>query len=846
MVKFTLKSLLSHKARVIMTTFAVFLGVAFVSGAFVFADGMTRSFDSLFSQIYGGIDAQVRSEVAFGDATTNAAPVPESLLATVAAVPGVAAAEGSLTGAAHLIGADGEAIKPVGGAPSLGVNWTENDQLSTVDLVAGQPPANANQIALDKGTADRKDISVGDQLEVVVVTGRVPVTVSGIFKVGERSGFLGATVAAFETDAAQRYFNLPDQYNTIDVAAANGVSETELVERLSRVLPEGIEAVDNETLVEDNQEQLSSIISIFRNVLLGFAFVTLFVAAFLINNTFMIIIGQRIREFALLRALGASGGQITRLIIGESLVIATVATALGIVAGIGVSLLLFAMFNAFGAGFPKADIVLMWRTVAFAIAVGFVITLLAALLPALRARRVPPVAAMREGFVLHGGRVRWRIVAATASLVLGGALFAWAVFTTPGGGLETGALAGIGGVVAFIGVAGLSNLIARPVVRVLGKPLERFLRFPGLLATENAARNPRRTASTASALMIGLALVGGFLVLGESTKESVRKTLRTAVKADFLVSDPSFTGFTPQIAQDLDQLPELGAVSPLKFGQIQVDGGTKDVFAADPAVLPDLFDLDLQEGSIRDLGDDGILVHKDSAKSNDLAVGDRVEVTFPSAGTKTFTVRGVYGDATIAGNWLISLDAFTANFAAQNDFMVAARIADGVPAPQARQAVEAVTDRYPAVELQDKVEFNKSQTDQINQALLMINGLLVFALIVALFGIANTLALSVFERTREIGLLRAVGMTRRQTRRSVRWEGVLVAVFGAVIGIVVGVLFGVAITNAMPESFISVVKVPYIQMASLVIVAVVAGLLAALFPAWRASRMKVLDAIAYE
>ncbi|MGE0881842.1 MAG: ABC transporter permease [Acidimicrobiia bacterium] len=848
MFKFTVKSLLSHKARVAMTVFGVLLGVAFVSGAFILSDGLNKSFDKLFNDVYGGIDTQVRAKVAFGDATT-ASPVDASLLDTINKVDGVDVAEGSLGDYALLIDADGEAIKPVGG-PALGVNTTGDDKLSSARFVDGERPQGEGEIAVDAGTADRKKLKVGNRIEVITVTGRHPVEITGLFKVGSSSGLAGATVTAFDTATAQKFFNMTGKFNSIDIAAKPGVSGTELADRINKVLPPNVEAVDRKTVVDDNTKQLDSFISIIRNVILGFAFVTLFVSAFLINNTFSIIIGQRIREFALLRALGGSGRQITRMIIGESLMIGTIATLIGVPAGIAIAKLITALFNSTGGGFPNAPIVIGPRTIIAALVVGYGITLLAALAPALRARRVPPVAAMRDGFSLHGGPVKVRLTIAAIALVVGAAIFAWAVFTTPGGGLQTATAAGFGGVLAFLGIAGLSNLIARPVVHMLGKPVEKLFRFSGVLATENAARNPRRTASTASALMIGLALAGGFLVLGESTKQSIKNTLESAVKADFLINDPSsFQGFSAKLGEDLAKQPELDTVSVFQGGQgvgMQVDGDTKSITAADGETLDAVLNLGVTAGKTTDLVGDTLMIQKDVAKKLGVGVGDTIQGTFQSTGTTPLKVVALYKDASLLGNWVISLDTYAKNFTNQNDVFVAATIKDGVDIEAARAAVEKVTDQYPTVDMQDKVEFNKAAAGRVNQGLIVINGLLFLALTIAVIGIANTLALSVFERTREIGLLRAVGMTRRQTRRAIRWEAVLVAVFGAVIGIVVGTLFGVSITSAMPESFISTVQIPFGQMLFLIVIAILAGIVAALFPAWRAGRMKVLDAISYE
>ena len=616
--------------------------------------------------------------------------------------------------------------------------------------------------------------------------------------------------------------------------------------RIEEILPDGTEVVTRDVLIEENKEDVDTFISAFGNGLLGFAFVTAFVSAFLINNVFAISIGQRLRELALLRAVGANGRQVRRMIYVEALVTSVVATILGIVAGIFVARGIVSIFNAAGAGFPDVTTVLKPRTVVMAFLVGVGITMASVIIPAVRAARVPPVAAMRPelGFEALSAK---RLVVGSIVSVVGAVAFVVGLFVRPGGTVGLLTLAGVGALLMFLGVASVSSTVARPATKVIGWPIAKAFKTPGVLARENAGRSPRRTSATAAALMIGVALVSAASVFAASLRHTFSDILERAVQADYIVTDESFQGLPPAVAETLAQVPELSAVTPIRTAQMLVNGDRKDVGAADPAALGQLVDIDMAEGSIEDLSTGGILVHKDPAKDLDLEVGDTVDVTFQNGTEDQLRVDGIYNDASLVGNWLISLDTLEqATNQPPRDLFVVAKLADGVTPEQGDAAVDAAMEQFPQAKVQSNAEFREDQEGQIDQLLIVISVLLGFSILIAVLGISITLALGVFERTREIGLMRAVGMNKRQTRRSVRWEAIIVAFFGALVGIVLGTLIGIALSLAVPDTVVNQIVISTWTIVIILIGAVIAGFLAALYPSYKASNMNVLEAISTE
>lgn len=842
MLRLTLKGLMAHKIRFILTSFAVVIGVGFVVGTIVLTDSVRSQFNQLFVDINKGIDLQVRGVNQFDQgAFGQTPPIPDSILPAVAEVPGVKAAGGNAGGIkALVIGTDGKPVEPVGGPP-LSVTWTPDSPNSSIIVLEGGSPSSNQEVGLDVDTAEKAGKSVGDPVTIITPLGPIDYTVSGIFKFGESNSLSGATLAAFTLPEAQRINNLEGKLQSIDVSVDDGSSIEEVQQSITDILPAGAEVVSASTVVSDSQSGLSPIIDTFGNVLLGFAGVTLFVSAFLISNTFTIVVGQRVKELALLRAIGASPWQIAGSVLGEALIVGILASILGFGIGILIALALNAILTSVGFGSGGTSLVISPSAFVAAFLVGIVVTMLSAISPAWKSTTVPPIAAMRDGFTFKGLSMHTRLIGGITMVALGGAAIGWALFGNPDTlpllmGMIGGAL------LVFLGVALLSPAVAAPVAHLLGV-LYRPFKTSGHLAEENAARNPRRTASTASALMIGLALVTTVLVVGTSLKETFRSTINRTITADWYVVPKSFVGFDPAVTTALQDLPELAAVAAVRQGQVQVDGSTKQVSAVDFGELTQVFDLGLSSGTV-DSETRGVILNKDPAADLGLQVGSPVTMVFNDTGPQTLTVVGIADESSFLGNWIVDMRTFSANTTVQLDQTVAATTADGVSEADARAAIEPVLEPYPDVRLQDRAAFTEAQLGQIDSLLNVVNVFLLLAIIIAVIGITNTLALSVFERTRELGLLRAVGMTRHQLRRMVRLEAVIVAVFGALLGVAVGLLFGFAVSTALPDNFVEGITVPIGTLVFLVVVAAVVGVLAAIFPARRASRLDILDAIA--
>lgn len=890
----TVRNVLSNKARFLLTSFAVLIGVAFVSGSFMLTDSLKNVFKDLFGEINQNIDVQVRTKVAFGNKFSGN-PVPVSLLDVVRKVPGVGVAEGSVQqSTVTIVGKDGKAKLPSGG-PTIGVSWSSS-KLSSLHLKTGRQPTGAGEAALDTRAASKAGYRTGDTMTLLLPEGKVPYTLVGTFDFGKSNSLAGAYLVAFDPVVAANVLGTGGGFNTIDVHAADGVDKAKLLTDVRAALPTGYEAIDNETLVKQSTDQVNGFLDSFGTALLVFAFISLFVSAFIINNTFAILMSQRIRELAMLRAVGATGRQITMMVIGEALMVGLVASVLGMAGGALVATGLRALFSA-AVGTLPGGLVLTARTVIFALVVGFGVTLVSALAPARRAATVPPVAAMSGSHSFMIGNATRRLVLAAVAAAGGLALLVWGLFGRPGGTKGVLSLSGAGALLLFLGVAGLSRLIARPVVLAIGRVLApvarlggrlsrlpvighlgellsfvgraikrpftrkahreplRYRRLPAdgsgmapKLARENAARTPRRTSATASALMIGLALVSAIAVLGASLKSTFRSQLKSSVTADLFITDRSFTGFSSAVTDKIRTVPGIESASGFRAGEVQVNGSTKQLGAVDAQSFGDLVDLKVKQGKLTDMGLNEVFVHKDPAKDLKLHVGSQLDVRFPSTGVKKLTVAGIYDDASVAGNWLVDLSTYKENFTGQpNDFFAGAKLAKGADLETVKSAVaDLLSAEAPSLKVQDRQEFRKSQEQQLNGLLAVINGLLGLAVFIAVIGIANTLALSVYERTRELGLLRAVGMTTLQMRRMVRWEAAIVSVFGALLGIAVGVVLGLLVSVALPSTAVSKIVLPFVQLLLYVGAALLAGVWAARKPAKRAARMNVLDAIAHE
>ena len=845
MLRTTLKSLLARKRRLVTTSLAVLLGVAFMSGTFVLTDTIGRTFDELFADVNAGVDAVVRGEAAF-DAQfgSQRARVDESLVDTVAAVDGVAAATGDIVGYTRLIGPEGEVVgDPSAGPPTFGGNWYDVESLNPFTIVAGAAPSADDEVVIDKASADTTGYEVGDTAAVLTPAGRRDVTVVGIARFGDLDSAAGSSFVGFTTAAAQELIAEPDRFDTVVVAAEEGVGEEQLVERIRTVVPADTEVLTGSEITEENQSDIRAGLNFFNTFLLVFAVIALFVGSFIIYNTFSIVVAQRSREMALLRAVGASRRQVLASVLIEAVVVGLIASIVGLVAGIGVAAGLKAILAGFGIDIPSGGIVLLPRTIVVALVVGLVVSVLSALLPARRASKVAPVAAMRDVALDRSGSSKLRLGAGVAVTLLGMAAM--------GAGLlgDAGVAAvGVGVMITFVGVAVLGPVLAGPITKVVGAPLPRLKGMAGTLARENALRNPKRTAATASALMIGVGLVAFITIFASSTKASIDQVLSETFTGDIVVDSGSFGfgGFPPDVAADIDALPEVAAASGISFTTAQVGGSLSTIFSADPDAIGAIVDVGVVEGSLSDLDAGGIAVLQEQAEEDGVEVGDTIPVTFAETGVQPLEIRAIYTEEQLAGRYFVGHELLAANVANQLDLQIYAALAEGVGIGEGRQAVEAVTAPYPTAEILDEEEYIESQSAQVDQLLNLIYVLLALAVLIALMGIANTLALSIFERTRELGLLRAVGMTRRQLRATVRWESVIIALLGTVLGLAVGLFFGWAMVQALADEGFSAFVVPAGQLAVIAVIAALAGVAAAILPARRAAKMDVLGAIATE
>jgi putative ABC transport system permease protein len=845
----TLKGLLGHKLRLALTVLAITIGVGFVAGSFVFTDTLSSVFDDLFAGTTAGTDVTVRpiieTNADFGFSLPDR--IPASVLDDVREIEGVEEANGFLIWLVQLLDEDGEVVVTTG-PPTLGASWADTERPGAFSLRAGERPNADGEVALDRRTAERLGFEIGDQIQIIVVGPPETFTLVGLAGFGEADNLGGAGFVLFDLPTAQRVFGSGDTFDTIDIAATPGTSPEELIARIQPILPDKTEAVTSQSVAEEQAEVFKEGLGFFNTFLLVFAGIALFVGTFIIQNTFRIIVAQRTRELALFRALGATSRQVTGMVLTEAALVGVVASGLGLVFGIVLANVLALAYELFGGDLPEAALEVRLRTVLVAVAVGVVVTLVSALLPARKAASVPPVAAMREIEPTTRRSMRTRVIAGSAITALGLTLGLLGLFVElPFEQIDPIALVGAGAAVVFIGMAVVSPVFTRPVSRAVGAPFPRLLALPGTLARENSMRKPRRTAATAAALMIGLALVSLATILAASFRGTVRQVIDESFKADLVVSEVGFggIGFSPTIADDLSTLPEVDVLARTRFGSASVGDRPTFVSAVQSDTFLDLFSVDLIAGDFDQLTSPSVALRGSRAESLGVGVGDPVTITFARTGEQQLPVVALWDGQGIQASVLISLETFEANYTERVDAQVLIALGDGVTIEEGRTAVEAVTGEFPNVRIQDQSEFKEQAESQINLVLSLIFVLLLLSVFIALLGITNTLSISIIERTREIGLLRAVGMSRKQVRRMIRWESVIISVFGAVLGVLLGILFGWAVVRALSDQGLLFV-LPAGQLIGALFAAGVAGVVAAILPAWRASRLNVLDAIAYE
>jgi putative ABC transport system permease protein len=848
MTSVTLHGLFARKARALLTGLAVLLGVAMISGTYVFTDTINSSFDKIFENANEGVDVVVSGRSEFD---TEMGPVsqevPDSLIGRVSEVPGVQIAAGSVEDSASIFKANGDQIETLGAPPLLFSRPPE--RFDPLDYVEGEPPASPQEAAINEGTADKEDLKVGDRISLVGRTGRQDFTISGLAKFGDVSSIGGATISVVTLPVAQRLAGQRGKVDSVQVAAEPGVTPAELVTRIERTMPDTVEVKTGQQDATDESDSVKNSLGFLNTLLLVFAGIAVFVGAFIIFNTFSITVAQRTREFALLRTMGASRRQVLRSVLLEALIVGLTASIVGLLVGVGAAKGLNELFKSFGADLPQEGLVFKGRTVIVGLAVGTIVTIVSSLAPARRATRVPPLAAMREEAAIPPPPTPLRTVLSWLLLLAGVALILLTLF----GGASL-PLLGLGAVLLFIAIALLSPRAVPPIAAAVGFPLERLRGVAGRLARENAIRNPSRTAVTAAALMIGLALVTFVSILAAGAKSSIDDTVENRMKAQLVVlnKDGNFTPISPESASAIRQVPGVDVVSPLKSSQVKIDGVSGKPFGSgiDTPTFDRIWNLDIDEGPPNlpsTLGPRDIALKKDFADSNSLDVGDALNMTTPIGMKPDLRVTGIYEDKSgLVGDFIVPGSVIARQFGQRDDDLQFVALRPGANVDDVKAGVDRVLEqRFPVAEAQTQAEFKDSITGSVDQFLALIYALLSLSVIVSLFGIVNTLVLSIHERTRELGMMRAIGTPRRLVRRIVRYESVITALIGAALGLVLGFILGVVTTVALEdEGFI--LSIPIASLIVFAVLAVLAGVLAAIPPARRASRLNVLEALAYE
>ena len=835
MWKVTIKGLLAHKLRLALTALAIVLGVTFISGTFVLTDTLHNTFSNLFGNIYSKIDFQVRGVAQLGNggnAVRN--ELPESLLATVRAVPGVAAADGQVTGYAQFISHDGKAIQ-TGGAPTLAVSFNPDPQFSSLHLIAGGAPATADDVVMDAGTAQKYGFSVGQQVRILTTGPTRTFTITGIAEFGTANNLAGATLAAFTLPTVQAIAQEPGQLDNINIVTAPGASKPAVQQAIAKVLPPGVQVVTGQTVVNESTSSIDQALSFFSTALLVFAFISLFVGGFTIFNTFSIIVGQRTRELALLRIVGASRRQVFRSVLGEAAITGLVSSVIGLGLGVLAALGLQALLRGFGITLPPGPLVFEPRTVLVGLLVGVGVTVVAAFGPARGAVRIPPVAALDDRGSGPTASLRRRFIAGAVVALLGVAVLAIGLAKPAIG------LVGLGAVAIFIGTAILAPALARPLSSVIGRPLARVLGEPGKLGRENSMRSPRRTAQTASALMVGLALVAAISVFGASLSRSATSSADQAISADLIVSATGSGELSNSAASLATAVPGVTATTTVYDGQFEFGSTLSTLTAVSTANLASTVILRMTSGTPAALSQGEMLIDSTTAQNKHLAVGDTVPARFAQTGPATLRIGGIYQANALIGSYLVSSAFFLSHYPAQAPD---ALLLSTNGSTSVNNAVTNALAPFPNIQVQTRAQFEQAQASSVNQLLGLVYALLALAVLIALIGIVNTLMLSVFERTREIGLLRAVGMRRRQVRTMIRSEAVILAIFGAIIGIIIGTGMGVALVSSLKQQGITDTVVPVPNLVIFLVLAAVLGLLAATWPARRAAKLDILAAIA--
>lgn len=848
MLRASMRSLMGRKLRLLFSAFAIVLGVSFVVGSLIFTDTLARAFDSITVGSVGQVVVRpAKDPGADGQAQSRAPSLPGSLAARLEAVDGVARADGNVgVSDAFIVGKDGKIIATQG-PPALAFNTSEATALSgdePLTVVSGREPTRSGEVALDAASATKAGYVLGDPVRLITSGARPVVTSTLVGTVRfTGGGLVGATVAEFDTATAQALFaGGKDVFDDYWVTLADGADPSVVRDRIATVLPAGLEVVTGQVVADEAADGITEAVSFITTFLLVFAGISLVVGSFLIVNTFSILVAQRSRELALLRALGASRRQVGRSVLVEAVVVGIVGSTLGLGLGWLMAVGIRALFATFGLDLTASSLVFAPRTVGAAYLIGVVVTAVAAYLPARRASRIAPVAAMSDDVAMPEQTLRRRLWLGLAMIVIGGSALATGLFADIANRVG---FVGVGALLVLLGVAATSPVVGRPVIAVVGGFYRRVFGTVGQLAALNAVRAPRRTAATASALMIGLTLVATMAVVGQSVKTSLDAVIREAASVDYLITSPVGAPISPDVATAAGRVPGVEAVTRLRVTPATI-GGTESVLGGFDPGQPPVLKRTVVQGSEADVHGFALMVEQAEASQRGLAVGEPVPVRIGGV-TRDFRVAAIYTQPKGVGTaYAAAISTLVESGVPDQDFGVGVIRERGADATAVKRALDSAVADVPTVTVQDKGEYAESQRAQIDQLLGLIYALLALAIVIAVLGIVNTLALSVIERTREIGLLRAVGLGRRQLRRMIRLESTVIALLGAVLGIGLGIVFGIALQQALAGEGIDRLDIPVLQLVAFLVVAVGVGVAAALGPALRASRLDVLRAITTE
>ncbi|PGH50020.1 ABC transporter permease [Streptomyces sp. Ru87] len=841
MFRTALRNVLAHKARLLMTVLAVMLGVAFVSGTLVFTDTVGEAFKKSSAKSFDHVSVAIRADWSASDDENQREPLlTDALLRKAEALPGAESATGSVSGFTALADKDGKLVGD--GWSTLGANHAPGSDGTDprYDFTDGRAPESPEEIALDSRTAERTGYRTGDTVRLSVDGPVRESEVTGVFDTDDGNVAAGGSLVLFDNDTARELLGKAEEYDEITVKAAAGTSQAELKAEIGEMLPEGTEAITRDVLADEQADMITSQTKSMSDTLLYFAAIALFVGVFIIANTFTMLVAQRTRELALLRAVGASRRQVTRSVLVEALLVGLVAAVLGFGVGIGIAVGLRSLIGSLGAVIPDGPLVVSPSTPLTALVIGVVVTMIAAWLPGRRAAKVPPVAAMNS---VHAtpttrGLVVRNSIGAVITAVGAAALFL-------GVSQQENLFMAAGAGAMLIGVIVLTPLLSRPVIAAAA-PLLNGFGVAGKLARQNAVRNPRRTASTASALMIGLTLITALTVIAVSVQGAINKMAVDLLKSDYTVSMSTGNGLSPDVRETLDELPETTATSPMRNAYGEIDGGWAPLTGIDPKTIGKLLDLDFSGGSFAGLDRDGAIVDQETADAHGLKTGDTFEYTFQDDRSETLRVTGVYEGNDMVQGLFVPTAVVDPHLEEVTDYQVLVKMAGGASEGAEKTLVEALGEN-PAVKVQDKQATSDEVGKMINLMLNMLYGLLAMAVLIAVLGVVNTLAMSVFERKHEIGMLRAIGLDRSRVKRMVRLESVVISLFGAVLGIGLGLFMAWAAGRSISEELATyTMRIPYDRIAVFLGLAAVVGVLAAAWPARRAAKLNALEAIKAE